>query len=171
MPVRKKTTEKPPKPKIKKGNSKIQSEKDTEENPLLKIEQTRSEFIIESGNYLNDPYLIIYKDFENFDPMADPPLDADRTDECSDVKVILIYYEYVIVASFKIRHILPVWIEGNRTSDMSFLDIIKAIEHRLTMELQMRVPSFDDINTLDIKFLYKIRYVSPDMIKSRKKLE
>ena len=49
------------------------------------------------------------------------------------------------------------------------MTIIDSIKHRLMMELQMKTPTFDNINTLDIHYLYKVRYVSPDMIISRRK--
>lgn len=158
----------------RKGAAKIVSEKDTSENPLLKIEDG-NEFVIITGNFLNDPYILIYRDYENFDPMIDPQmgvpggLDLEKTDEASDMLVIIRYYDYVVVAKFKVRHILPVWMEGMRTGDMSINDIMLSIRHRLIMELQLHVPSFDSINEMDVHTNYKVRYVSPDMVVSRKK--
>lgn len=150
-----------------KGNSKIASEKDTENNPLLRIDPA-SEFIIEVGNFLEDPYILINPGYESFNPQDNSSLDGDRLDEASEMMVILRYFEYVIIARFPVRFILPLWMDGNKTGDMSLADIIQSIEHRLQMELQLRTPSFDQINTLDIHYLYKIMYVTQSMIKSCK---
>lgn len=152
----------------KKGNSKIASEKDTEKNPLLHIEQTPL-FAIEVGNFLEDSNILIHPDFESFNPQDKSSLDSDRLDYNSDMMVILRYFEYVILAQFKVSFIMPLWSEGARTGDMDLFDIIQSIEHRLQMELQLRTPTFDEINLLDIHYLYKVRYVSPDMVISRRK--
>lgn len=152
----------------KKGNSKIVSEKDTEKNPLLHIEQTPL-FAIEVGNFLEDANILIHPEFESFDPSDKTTLDSERLDYNSDMMVILRYFEYVILAKFKVSFIMPLWAEGARTGDMDLFDIILSIQHRLQMELQLRTPTFDDINLLDVHYLYKVRYVSPDMIISRRK--
>ena len=153
---------------FKERNSKILTDKDTEKNPLLHIEQS-NQFCIEVGNFLEDCNILIYPDYESFDPQDKNTLDADRLDTNSDLLVILRYFEYVILAKFKVNFILPLWKEGQRTGDMDLPDIIDSIKHRLMMELQMKTPTFDNINTLDIHYLYKVRYVSPDMIISRRK--
>lgn len=151
----------------KKGNSKILTEKDTEKNPLLHIEHT-SQFSIEVGNFLEDCNILIYPDYEKFEPSDKSTLDAERLDTQSDLMIILRYFEYVIIAKFKVNFIMPLWIEGQRTGDMDLYDIIESIKHRLEIELQLRTPSFDNINISDIHYLYKVRYISPDMIVSRK---
>lgn len=168
MPKSSKTYSSDRKPVSKKGNSKILSDKDTEKNPLLHIEQT-NQFCIEVGNFLEDCNILIYPGYESFDPQDKNTLDADRLDTNSDLLVILRYFEYVILAKFKVNFILPLWKEGQRTGDMDLPDIIDSIKHRLMMELQMKTPTFDNINTLDVHYLYKVRYVSPDMIISRRK--
>lgn len=152
----------------KKGASKIANEKDTEKNPLLHIEQSPV-FAIEVGNFLEDSGILIYPDYESFNPQDKTTLDATRLDMNSDLMVILRYFEYVIVAKFKVSFIMPLWKEGMRTGDMDLFDIIQSIEHRLQMELQLRTPSFDDINLLDVHYLYKVRYISPEMVVSRRK--
>lgn len=160
----------------RKGAAKILTEKDTTDNPLLKIEDS-NEFVIITGNFLNDPYILIHRDYENFDPSLDPQsdlpiaLNLEKTDEASDMLVVIRYYDYVVLAKFKVRHILPVWMEGMKTGDMTLNDIMLSIRHRLIMELQIHVPSFDSINEMDVHTNYKVRYVSPDMISSRTKIE
>lgn len=145
------------KPSQKKGNSKIVTDKDTEKNPLLRIEQ-KDEFCIEVGNFLEDSSILIHPDYEKFDPSGQAAFDPDRLLPSSDLMVILRYFEYVIAAKFKVSFIMPLWKEGMRTGDMGFSDIIDSIKHRLEMELQMKTPSFDSINILDIHYLYKVKY-------------
>lgn len=155
------------KPSIKKGVSKIQSEKDTENNPLLKIEN--DQFIIEVGNLIENPWIIINEGYENFDPKDKGTLDADRLDMLSEFLVILRSFEYVITARFKVTYIWPLWSHGERTGDLSFEDIMMSIQHRLKNELFMRSPNFDEIDLMSIQYLYKIKYVTEEMIKERKK--
>jgi hypothetical protein len=149
----------------KKGASKIQSEKDTENNPLLKIE-SNSIFRIEVGNMFEDQWILINPEYENFDPGDKSTLDASRLDQSSEFLVILRYYEYVITAKFTLSYIFPLWSNGEKTGDMTFKDIFDAIDHRLLMELQLRTPSFDTINVLEISHLYKIRYITESMIEA-----
>lgn len=158
------------KPSVKKGVSKVASEKDTDKNPLLHI-ASGADFSIEVGNFLEDSGILIYPDYENFTPSDPGSLDSDRLDTRSDLLIILRYFEYVILAKFKVSFILPLLKEGMRTGDMSLFDIMQSIEHRLQMELQLRTPTFDTINVLDIRTLYKVRYVSPEMIIDRKPLK
>lgn len=142
---------------IKKGYSKITNEKDTENNPLLKIDSS-SFFKISTGNMFDDENLMINPDFENFLPDDKKSIDDGRFSKDSVFLVLLRYYEYVITAEFPVSFIFPLWKNGEKTGDLSFQDIFSAVQHRLLMELQMRVPSFDEINTLEIRYLYKIRY-------------
>ena len=44
-----------------------------------------------------------------------------------------------------------------------------SIQHRLKNELFMRSPNFDEIDLMSIQYLYKIKYVTEEMIKERKK--
>lgn len=155
------------KPSYKKGVSKIQSEKDTENNPLLKIEN--DQFLIEVGNLIENPWIIINEGYENFDPKDKGTLDGDRLDMLSEFLVILRSFEYVITARFKVSFIWPLWSHGEKTGDLTFEDIMMSIQHRLKNELFMRSPNFDEIDLMSIQYLYKIKYVTEEMIKDRKK--
>ena len=146
------------KPPFKKGNSKIVSEKDTEKNPLLKIDKS-SFFKISAGNMFDDENIMINPGYENFTPDDKTSIDNDRFSQKSVFLVILRYFEYVITAQFPVSYILPLWKNGESTGDLSFQDIFDAVHHRLLMELQMRVPSFDEINMLEVKIIYKINYL------------
>jgi len=157
------------KPKYKKGVSKIQSEKDTENNPLLKIEN--DQFVMEVGNLIENPWVIINEGYENFDPRDKGTLDSERLDMLSEFLVILRSFEYVITARFKVTYIWPLWSHGEKTGDLSFEDIFNAIQHRLRMELFMRSPNFDEIDLMNIQYIYKIKYVTEEMIKERKQLK
>lgn len=154
------------KPTYKKGVSKIQSEKDTENNPLLKIEN--NQFVMEVGNLIENPWIIINEGYENFDPKDKGSLDASRLDMLSEFLVILRSFEYVITARFKVTYIWPLWSHGEKTGDLSFEDLFSAIGHRLRMELFMRSPNFDEIDLMGIQYIYKIKYVTEEMIKERK---
>jgi hypothetical protein len=147
----------------KKGVSKIQSEKDTENNPLLKIEEN-SFFKIEAGNLFEDQWIIINPDYENFDPTNPSTLDIERLNDDSEFLIILRYYEYVVCARFPLRYIKSLWMYGTKTGDLNFEDIFHSIDHRLQMELMLRTPSFDDITILEIQHLYKIRYITKSQL-------
>lgn len=146
--------------KAKKGVKKISSEKDTKENPLLQIEDSVL-FAIESGNILNDPTIYTFPQYETIDPKDPTTLDLSRLDENSAIKVILIYYEYMITASFSFSYIRPLLAAG-----MSFEKVIKAINHRLLTELQLNVPSFDEILSLQVEYECRIKYVTDVMKKT-----
>jgi len=45
------------------------------------------------------------------------------------------------------------------------------VSHRLRMELFMRSPNFDEIDLMNIQYIYKIKYVTEEMIKERKQLK
>lgn len=136
------------------------SQKDTDENPLLKVDLNK-DFHIEIGNFLNDPTIFIDGDYVSFDKgdlasLKDENGDPVKPDD--DMMIILRYFEYVIKAKFKVSYILPLLLEGQKTHDIEFSEIIEAIEHRLQLELQLKCPTFETINLLYAKYLYKIRY-------------
>lgn len=158
MAKKEKTSE--PKRRILKSSynvGKEPSQNDSGDNPLIKIND-RDDFSIELGNFLDNPMSLINSEFEPFDPNDTSSLDQSRIKPESKMLIILRYYEYIIQARFNVSFILPVWSEGTKTGDISFLEIIQSIEHHLQMKLQMKVPTFDEINFFDIKYLYKIKY-------------
>ena len=155
------------KPSYKKGVSKIQNEKDTENNPLLKIEN--DQFVIEVGNIIENPWILINDGYENFNPEDKGTLDADRLDMNSEFLVILRSFEYVISARFNVSYIWPLWSHGEKTGDLSFNDLFQSISHRLRNELFMRSPNFDEIDLMSIQYLYKVKYVTEKMIIERNK--
>lgn len=144
------------KPAYKKGVSRIQSEKDTENNPLLKIEN--DEFVIEVGNIIENPWILINEGYDNFDPKDKGTLDGDRLSMDSEFLVILRSFEYVISAKFKVSYIWPLWSHGEKTGDLTFDDLFQSISHRLRNELFMRSPNFDEIDLMSIQYLYKVKY-------------
>lgn len=131
---------------------------DTQDNPLLTIRDNPN-FTIELGNFLDNPCVMIKEGYESFEPsFPDAILDHPNFSWDAEAMIILRYFEYVIQARFPLTYIKDLWIEGARTGDITFAEIIQGMEHRLTVELQLKVPSFDTINTIDIKYYYKIKY-------------
>lgn len=157
MTVKAKTRTVYRKPPVRKGNSKVQNDKDTENNPLLKIENV-DKFRIEIGNIFQDQSILINPEYVNFQPSDISTIDSSNMEPSSEFLVILRYFEYVITARFNAGYILPLWTSGQKTGDISFGEIFDSVDHRLLMELQLKVPSFDEINMLEIKRLYKIKY-------------
>lgn len=143
--------------KARKGTKKIVDEKDTKDNPLLKIDDTVL-FSIESGNFLNDPTIYTFPGFETIDPKNPETLDLTRLDNNSEFVCILLYFEYLITAKFKFSYIRPLL-----AADMEFPKIIEAINHRLLTELQLNVPSFDTIITLQVENQCRVKYITKDM--------
>ena len=70
MTVKAKTRTVYRKPPVRKGNSKVQNDKDTENNPLLKIENV-DKFRIEIGNIFQDQSILINPEYVNFQHIAD----------------------------------------------------------------------------------------------------
>lgn len=151
--------------KARKGNKKIIDEKDTANNPLLKIEDSVL-FSIESGNFLNDPTIYTFPGYENIDPSNPSTLDVSKLDNNSEFVCILLYFEYLITAKFKFSYIRPLLSAG-----MEFPKIIEAINHRLLTELQLNVPSFDTIISIQIENQCRVKYFTKDMEISRTKME
>lgn len=151
--------------KARKGNRKVIDEKDTANNPLLKIDDSVL-FSIESGNFLNDPTIYTFPGFEMFDPQKPETLDLTRLDNNSEFVCILLYFEYLITARFKFSYIRPLLSAG-----MELPKIIEAINHRLLTELQLNVPSFDVIITLQVENQCRVKYFTKDMEVSRTKIE
>lgn len=136
------------------------SQKDTDENPLLKVDLNQ-DFHLEIGNLLNDPNFFISENYVSFNKddiasLKDENGNPVKPDD--DMMIILRYFEYVIKAKFKVSYILPLLLEGQKTHDIEFSEIIEAIEHRLQLELQLKCPTFETINLIYAKYLYKIRY-------------
>ena len=158
--VEKKTPEK--KNKVLKTYRPINGEthtNDTDDNPLLTIRDNPN-FTIELGNFLDNPCVMIKEGYESFDPsLPNQIIEDERFTWDAEVMVMLRYFEYIIQARFPMTYIKDMWLEGERTKDITFAEIIQGIEHRLTVELQLKVPTFDTINTIDIRYYYKIKYV------------
>lgn len=131
---------------------------DTHDNPLLTIRDNPN-FMIELGNFLDNPCVMIKEGYESFEPaFPEAILNHPEFNWGAEIMIILRYFEYVIQARFPLTYIKDLWLEGTRTGDITFAEIIQGMEHRLTVELQLKVPSFDTINTIDIRYYYKIKY-------------
>lgn len=126
-------------------------DKDSEDNPLLRVDSQT--FNIEFANILNDPYSIIFNDYETFDIMTGN-LDANKINRDSQIIGIMRYYEYVCIARFKYDYIIPLLTEG----DLSGPEVFQMIQHALRTRLLMNIPSFDVILEIEFKFTTKIKY-------------
>lgn len=138
------------KPQKFKGVKKF--DKDSDENPLLKVENDT--FNIEFANVLNDPYAIIFPDYENFDILTGN-IDGDRINRDSQIIAIMRYYEYICIARFKYDYIIPLLTQG----DLSGPEVFQMIQHALRTRLLMNIPSFDIILEIEFKFTTKIKYI------------
>lgn len=127
-------------------------DKDSDENPLLKVENDT--FNIEFANVLNDPYAIIFPDYENFDILTGN-IDGARINRDSQIIAIMRYYEYICIAKFKYDYIIPLLTEG----DLSGSEVFQMIQHALRTRLLMNIPSFDIILEIEFKFTTKIKYI------------
>lgn len=145
------------KPRTKKGNTKVLSDKDTTKNPLLHIDPS-SAFSISVGNMFDDQTILINPDYVNFNPADKSSLNPETLNQKSEFLVILRYYEYIVSARFCLSYIYKLWVNGEKTGDITFEEIFSSVEHRLKNELYLRVPSFEDIQILDFKVLHKIKY-------------
>lgn len=138
------------KPQKFKGNKKF--DKDSDDNPLLKVDN--DVFSVEFSNILNDPYSIIFPDYENFDIMTGD-IDVDKINRDSQIIAIMRYYEYVCIARFKYDYIIPLLTKG----DLSGIEVFQMIQHALRTKLLMNIPSFDVILEIEFKFNTKIKYI------------
>lgn len=139
------------KPQKFKGTKKF--DKDSTDNPLLKVDND-SAFSIEFANVLNDPYSIIFKDYENFD-IQTGNIDTERLNKDSQIIAIMRYYEYVCIGRFKYDYIFPLLSEG----ELNGPEVFQMIQHALRTRLLMNIPSFDIILEIEFKFKTKIKYI------------
>lgn len=139
------------KPTKFKGKKKF--DKDSDDNPLLKVDN-KSNFEIEFANVLNDPYSIIFSDYENFD-IATGNIDIEKLNPNSMIIATMRYYEYVCIAKFNYDYILPLLNSG----EMNGAEVFQMIQHALRTKLLMYIPSFDTILEIEFKFKTKIKYV------------
>lgn len=141
------------KAKTKKFKGSKKFDKDSEDNPLLKVDNN-SEFTMEFANVLNDPYSIIFSDYENFD-IQSGNIDANRLNKDSHIVAIMRYYEYVCIGKFKYNYIVPLLSEG----DLNGPEVFQMIQHALRTRLLMNIPTFETILEIEFKFKTKIKYI------------
>jgi hypothetical protein len=126
---------------------------DTTENPLLYVDD-KINFRIETGNLLQTPSMLIFKDFDRIDIQKDKNIfDTDKLKETSSVIIILRYFEYVCIAQFEFSFIIPILESG-----LTAKDVIEMMKHALRNRLLLNAPSFDNIYDIDIRYDGYIRY-------------
>jgi hypothetical protein len=127
--------------------------KNLEDNPLLKIDN-RVDFMIESGNLLQDPGKLLFEGYENFDLKKEKDhFDNGRIGENSTIVVVLRYYEYVCIATFKFSFIIPILQSG-----LNAKDVFDMIKHALRNKLLLNAPTFDVIFEPDFVYIGKVMY-------------
>lgn len=141
-----------PKPVKYKGTKKKIDKDSSEENILLKIDDSM-QFSIEFANILNDPYSNIFIDYDRFD-YENPSLDSSKLDLNSELIVTARYYEYLAIARFKCSYITPLLTHGA----MNLKEIFQMIMHALRVRLLMNIPSFDVILEIEFKYNTYIKY-------------
>lgn len=137
-----------------KGKLKVEPDNDNPElNPLLHVEN-KAGFTITTSNLLEDPYGIIYDDFEDFDLKEEKiTFDYQRFDENATLIIMLRYYEYLCTAQIKVDYIMPLLSSG-----MTGKQVFDMVCHCLKNKLLCNVPSFDTIFEPDIQYIGKIKY-------------
>lgn len=143
------------KAKTPKGQSKLKPDNDNpEKNPLLHIEN-KHDFQIETGNLLEDPSGLIWKDYEGFDLSKDKDhFDISVLNRDSNIVIILRYYEYICTAKFKFDYILPLLESG-----LNAKDVFEMVKHSLKTRLLVNVPSFDTVFEPEIQYIGKVKYL------------
>ena len=126
------------KAKSQKGRTKAKPDTDNpNENPLLHVENT-ADFIIETGNLLQDTDLLIFHGYEQFDMKKDKDLR---------------YFEYVCIARFRFAFIIPILESG-----LSAKDVFEMIKHCLHNKLLINAPTFDNIFDIEIVYTGYVKY-------------
>lgn len=134
-----------------KGTKKF--DKDSEDNPLLKVDN-KSDFEIEFYNVLNDPQSIIFPGYQTFN-IETGNIDTELLNRDSQIIAIMRYYEYVCIARFKYNYIIPLL----ENKEMNGIEVFQMIQHALRTKLLMYIPSFDTILEIEFKFQTKIKYI------------
>lgn len=136
-----------------KGQKKEQNISDSKVNPLLKIDD-KVDFSIESSNLLQDPEQLLFPDYHFFDLNKDKDhFDFDKLNDDSSIIIVLRYYEYVCIARFKFKYIVPILQSG-----LNAKDVFDMIKHALRNRLLLEAPSFDIIFEPDMHYDGKIKY-------------
>lgn len=128
-----------------KGTKKF--DKDSEDNPLLKMDGTNG-YEMYFANILNDPMCTIFNEYQTFDIFTSN-IDVNRLNKDSQIIAYMRYYEYLCVARFKYNYIKPLLDNG----EMNGIDVFQMIKHSLRTRLLMNIPSFDTI--LEPEFIFK----------------
>lgn len=122
-------------------------DKDSEDNPLLKMDGVNG-YEMYFANILNDPMCIIFNDYQEFD-IFNGIIDVNRLNRDSQIIAYMRYYEYLCIARFKYEYIKPLLDNGN----MNGIDVFQMIKHSLRTRLLMNIPSFDVI--IEPEFIFK----------------
>lgn len=142
------------KAKSQKGRTKAKPDTDNpNENPLLHVENT-ADFIIETGNLLQDTDLLIFHGYEQFDMKKDKDhFDLTKIDRNSTIIIALRYFEYVCIARFRFAFIIPILESG-----LSAKDVFEMIKHCLHNKLLINAPTFDNIFDIEIVYTGYVKY-------------
>ena len=122
-------------------------DKDSEDNPLLKMDGVNG-YEMYFANILNDPMCIIFNEYQEFD-IFNGIIDVNRLNRDSQIIAYMRYYEYLCIARFKYEYIKPLLDNGN----MNGIDVFQMIKHSLRTRLLMNIPSFDVI--IEPEFIFK----------------
>lgn len=122
-------------------------DKDSEDNPLLKMDGING-YEMYFANILNDPMCIIFNEYQEFD-IFNGIIDVNRLNRDSQIIAYMRYYEYLCIARFKYEYIKPLLDNGN----MNGIDVFQMIKHSLRTRLLMNIPSFDVI--IEPEFIFK----------------
>lgn len=137
-----------------KGQKRNQSSSDEiKDNPLLKIDD-KVDFSIESSNLLQDPERLLFDGYDSFELNKDKDhFDFNKLNDESSIIIALRYYEYICIAKFKFKYIVPILKSG-----LNAKDIFDMIKHALRNRLLLEAPSFDVIFEPDMHYDGKIKY-------------
>ena len=139
--------------KLKGQKKQVKDSENLEENPLLKIDN-REDFHIESSNLLQDPGRLLFEGYENFDMKKEKDhFDMGKLSEDSSIIIVLRYYEYICIANFKFRFIIPILQSG-----LLAKDVFDMIKHALRNKLLLNAPTFDTIFEPDFFYYGKVKY-------------
>jgi len=142
--------------KAKKLKGQRKESPDTErpdENPLLKVDN-RVDFEIETSNLLQDPGKLLFPGFENFDIKKEKDqFDVSKLNDNTQIIIVLRYYEYLSIATFRFSFMIPLLQSG-----LTARDSFEMIKHSLRNKLLLNAPTFDTIFEPEFQYIGKIRY-------------
>jgi len=142
------------KSKAQKGKKVTKPDTDNpDDNPLLHVDN-KTDFIIETGNLLQDTGLLIFPEYTRFDLQRDKDhFDLTKLSGDSNIIITLRYYEYVCIARFKFNYIIPIMKSG-----LIAKDVFEMVKHCLKNKLIINAPTFDNIYDIDIQYQGYINY-------------